>query len=360
MEYDLTKKATEENLRKFAVEIKKISRQIGFKVSARGWAYQLETANLITKADFDKVENLMNKCRKKGILPIDFTEEDVGRAFEGVEVPTEQTPVQYMKEYVQASLDCEEWYTPDWWDGEEYYIQMIVEKVDLKTLFRPVCQKFHIPIATSKGWSSMHQRAIYSRRFKEAEQKGLKCVLLYCGDHDPDGLRISDFLRKNIRDLMFIEWADGETGYNPEDLIIKRFGLDYDFIEENKLTWIDNLITGSKGAIAELQNGKIVQGRTKSGKLHPNFNLPYAQEYLSKYGVRKCEANALIVIPKKSREFVRQAIVNYVGEEAEDRFEEKRQEIRDILDEFREKTGLNEALQKALDMINKEQEEGEE
>src|SRR5690606_38765788 len=105
-------------------------------------------------------------------------------------------------------------------------------KVDLVTLFSPVCKKYKIPIANSKGWSSMLQRAEYARRFQEARDKGLKCVLLYCGDHDPDGLRIGEFLRKNLQDLNDIKWEDGEIGYDAKDLIIDRFGLNYDFIEK--------------------------------------------------------------------------------------------------------------------------------
>lgn len=72
MRYDITQKATEENLEKFAEELKEISDRVGFKQPARGWCYQLEVAGLITKAEFDKVEHLINACRKKGVLPIDF------------------------------------------------------------------------------------------------------------------------------------------------------------------------------------------------------------------------------------------------------------------------------------------------
>ena len=39
------------------------------------------------------------------------------------------------------------------------------------------------------------------RRFADHERAGRQCVLLYCGDHDPGGLNISDFLRGNLADL---------------------------------------------------------------------------------------------------------------------------------------------------------------
>jgi len=333
-------KKRENELITFAQQLKDISKEVGFKISARGWCYQLEGFLLITKEQFDKVEKIINECRGKGYLPIDFVAEERDRRFSAVETPTSVSPICYMKRFLDGALDCEEFYTPDWWDGERYYIQMVVEKIDLKTLFLPICEKFHIPIATTKGWSSMLQRAEYSRRFKEAEERGLKCVLLYCGDHDPDGLRISDFLRSNLEDLRYIKWDDGTDGYDPSALIIDRFGLDYDFIEQNRLTWIENLITGS--------------GKNLASPSHPNHFQQYVQDYIKKFGVRKCEANALVVIPNKARELCKNAIEKYLGSGALGRFEEKREAVRKELKNFRSKTGLDTAIKDALKIIEKE------
>lgn len=314
----------------FASQLEGISQQIGFKVSARGWAYILEQSGLITKAEFDRIESLINEMRRLGLLPVDFVAEETARAFSGVEEPDDRTPESYLAALLRGGLKAQEYYTPDWWDGEKYYIQMVVEKIDLKTLFEPVCQKYHIPIATSKGWSSILQRADYARRYKEAEDQGLQCVLLYAGDHDPDGLRISEFLRSNLFDIADIRWGDGTHGYDPSDLKITRFGLNYDFIQKHHLTWIDNLITGS--------------GRNLASPAHKNHHLPYVQEYLQKIGARKCEANALVVSPAAARQLCETAIALYLGIGSDARFEDRRQKIRDKLAEFDKKTGYGKAL----------------
>lgn len=321
----------------FVTEIENIQRQIGFKVSARGWCYQLEQFGLITKAEFDKVESLINGCRGDGSLTIDFTAEEESRKFSGIEIPEDRTPLEFTKSFLEDVLKTENYYTPDWWDGEEYYIQMLVEKIDLKTLFTPVCEQYHIPIATSKGWSSMLQRAEYAKRFKEAEDMGLKCVLMYCGDHDPDGLRISEFLRKNLFDLVNIRWSDGSDGYDPTGLVIDRFGLNLDFIEANNLTWIDNLITGSKKNLASPS--------------HPNHFMEYVQSYLRDIGERKCEANALIVIPAQSRAFCRDSIERYIGRDALARFQARWQIVADEMEQLREDTGVRESVEEALRQI---------
>lgn len=334
------KRLTDENLEIFARQLTELSKQIGFKISARGWCYQLETARLINKDQFDKVETVINKCRKKGILSINFVAEEESRQFSGVEVKEDETPLEYLRSYMKAPLDCHRWYTPDWWDGEEYYIQMLVEKIDLKTLFTPVCKKYHIPIATSKGWSSMLQRATYANRFKEAEEKGLKCVLLYCGDHDPDGLRISDFLRSNLEDISGITWEDGESGYDPDGLIIRRFGLDADFIEKHNLTWIDNLITGSKKDLGDPS--------------HKNFRMYYVQEYIRNFGKRKCEANAIVPMPIEAKKLVENSITSFIGNNAILRFYEKKKAIKAEMDKVRNAVGLKETIENAIQMIDDE------
>ena len=331
------RKNRKEGLENFSQELIRISDSIGFKLSARGWCYQLEGFGLITKAEFDKAENIINTCRRQGYLPIDFTAEEEGRKFSGVEIPEDISPKEHLANVLKWSLACEAFYTPDWWEGEEYYIQLIVEKIDLKTLFTAVCEQYHIPVATSKGWSSMLQRAEYAKRFSEAEDMGLKCVLLYCGDHDPDGLRISDFLRSNLRDLEDICWEDGTAGYNPDELIIDRFGLNFDFIELNNLSWIDNLITGSKKNLASPD--------------HPNHYLPYVQEYLEEFGARKCEANALVIKSQEAAELIRESIEIYLGDDAINRFEQRKEIIDREIQEYRKEKGIEEIIKEIINDI---------
>jgi len=328
-------------LKEFADELKEISEIIGFKVSARGWCYAMEQRRMINKNEFDKVADLINKCRRKGFLPIDFCAEDDSRMFKGVDIPSELTLQEDFMAWLKTSLNCADLYSIDWWEDEEYYIQMVVEKVDLVTLFRTVCERYHIPIANTKGWSSMLQRAQYARRFLEAEQRGLKCILLYCGDHDPDGLRISDFLRKNLEDVSKISWEDGEIGYDPSNLMIERFGLNKDFIDEHGLTWIDNLITGNKAKNMDL-----------SDPSHRNHNMSYVQDYLGSIGARKCEANALITIPEEGMDLCEKAIRSWLGDDAISRFEKKRKDLVDKFEEFLEETGIDDRMNDIYEIID--------
>ena len=58
--------------------------------------------------------------------------------FHGVEYPTEESMGQVLSDWVRNMLNPVYFYTPNWWKGEKYYIQMIVEKVDMVSVFMDV------------------------------------------------------------------------------------------------------------------------------------------------------------------------------------------------------------------------------
>ncbi len=338
--FDFDDKATPARLREFSEILEELSDQIGFRVSSRGWCYILEQEGCINKDQFDKVSNWVNSARQRGLLPIDFVAEESSREFSGVETPDGTTPVQDLGVWIDHCMRAGDMYSVNWWKTEEFYVQMVVEKIDLVTLFQPVCEEYHIPIANSKGWSSMLQRAEYARRFREAEDLGMRCVLLYCGDHDPAGLQISNFMRKNLRDLENVVWRDGEQGYDPSDLTIDRFGLNFDFIEEHGFTWIDNLITGG--------------GQDLSDPGHRHHSMDYVQTYLRAYGPRKCEANVLVTLPTVARDLCRNTIEGYLGHEALGRFAQRRQDVLDYLESFDDRTNVMSNLRVAVTAVGNE------
>jgi hypothetical protein len=318
------------DLRKFGRSLQSLQDKYGLRLSARGYAYLLEQEGHITKHDFDWAEGLVLECIKASYLPVDFVKEDPARLFFGVEEPESRTPVEYLRDQLRFSVKEGGGYVPNWWKDEDYYIQILVEKVDLVTLFRPddndiiramlagmnlepLCQNYHIPIANAKGWSSVLQRATFARRFKEAEQNGSQAVLLYFGDLDPDGNRISDFWRDNLEQIRDIEWTDGETGYDPSDLIIERVGLNYDFIKRYDIPSIDNLKTSS--------------GLDLLNPNHPNHKLPYVQNHIRDYGIRKWEAQAFVQRPVEAQKLCRDAIQRFLGLDAKERFKDKEQAV---------------------------------
>ena len=283
--------AYQQQLEAFAAAIKAISQRLDFKVSSRGWCYLLEPHGLV-KGDFDQGQELINHCRKTGLLPLDICADDSARSFFGVE-RVDDEPEQEVRWHWNSITYWLERYAPvSFWDFQPCYVQMVVEKVDLRSLFEPVCAEYHVPIANARGWSDLNLRGNMMTRFKEHEAAGRRPVLLYCGDHDPAGLRISDSIRNNIMEL------SGAVGWKPDNLIVDRFGLNADFIAEHRLTWIDNLLTGS--------------GKDLASPKHPDHQQTYVQSYLTQFGARKVEANALVVAATAGRDLCRAALLKYI------------------------------------------------
>jgi hypothetical protein len=280
---------------RFCAAIRQIQSRLDFRVSSRGWCYLLEPYGL-GKGDFDKAQRVINDARKSGDLPLDICAEDSDTTANLEEID-EASPDDYGQEIVNSTFAAHQWYRPfSFWRDQDFYLQMLVEKIDLLSLFEGVCAEFHVPIANAHGWSNLNRRVEFMLRFKKWEAEHKQCVLLWCGDHDPGGLHISNRLYGNLKELA------RAVGWHPRNLTIKRFGLNYDFIERHGLTWIENLETSS--------------GRSLDDEEHPQRYAAYVQRYLRDFGARKVEANALVVEPEAGRELCRQAILEYVPKTA--------------------------------------------
>lgn len=290
-----------DKLHKFAETILKIESRLEFKVSSRGWCYILENEAGLAKGDFDIAQIKINECRKTGLLPIDICAMDESREFSCIEEIGAE-PKEEAVRLTQGVLRVIKDYTPiSFWQNQKYYVQLLVEKIDLRTLFEPICQKYYIPIASTKGWGDLNQRYDMMCRFAYWEERDKECVLLYCGDFDPYGKLISDKLTDNMIDMKLA------VGWAPSGDIIDRFGLNEDFINQFDLSWIDGLGTGS--------------GKDLASPEHKKHYTHYVQDWLERYGPRKVEANALVVRPQEGRKLCEKAIRQYVRLSAPKKFQ---------------------------------------
>jgi len=296
----------EERLKDFAREILVIDAQRSKRVeklSSRGWCYVIEGFGKIQKGEFDACQKAINDCRKIGLLPIDFVAEDqdITRRFQGIhEALDPAVLLERLKGNIEEMLRDIPSCMTDYWEGEKYYVMMCVEKGDILNLFKPICEKYHVPIVNSKGWYPILLRYYIAMLSMKAEERGLIPVLLLFYDHDIAGLKITDTFRKGLWDIY------RATGWDPSGLIIERFGLNFEDIERYNLTWIENL-------------------KSSSGR-DPDWSRRDVQEYVRRFGVRKCESNALFRNDETLRageEICRRAIERYYGEDALERFKKK-------------------------------------
>jgi len=296
-----------------------IRSRLDFTPCTRGWCYLAENDGLITKGEFKKLQGLLGDWRKSGRLPLDFCASDEKRAPVNLEDLDLDDPATYAESFVKVAAECHKHYEPiSLWSFQPFYIEMAVEKSDLRTLFGPVCAEYHVPVWNASGWSDINSRADLMKRFQEHNAARRHCILLYCGDFDPAGLHISQKIRENLMDL------EPAVGWSPDEyrLTINRFGLNEDFIEANNLLWVDGLETGS---------GKYKLDDPR----HPDHNKPYVQDYLKQYGAKKVEANALVAHFEAGRQLCRETIERYIVPDGIRRYQARlrveRQKARKVL-----------------------------
>jgi hypothetical protein len=276
------------------------------KYSPRGWIYILEGLGKIHKGEFPKVGRALTDCRKIGLLPIDFFAEDQDetRRFSALHDALDPRSVlSGAMCQLQETLDGLASQTTDYWRDEKYFVMMCVEKGDIRGLFEPICNEYYIPIVSSKGWSPLRLLDNIVKLSMRAESKGLTPVLLLFYDHDPKGLKITKLFRGKLGEIR------RATGWDPKGLIIERVGLNKEDIDKYNLTWIENL-------------------KSSSGRESQDA------EYISAFGRRKCESNALFrndETLKAAEDICRHAIEKYYGKDALRRFKDKEKSQRENL-----------------------------
>lgn len=292
--------------------IERMAAETGYRFGPRGWAYYAEGLGLITKGEFDRFEKLLVDMRKDGELDPDVIEPDASRMatvvgdFEAATAPPEA--------YARAAVDdigdqLEEWARSfretGYWDGLDYYVEMIVEKKDLVQIFRSTADSYNVRITNGKGDTDIHTRLAMLKRFREHTEAGRRCVLLAVGDHDPKGLHIVDGLSRTIMSCGNLKGLDWDF---PEFEVV-NVGLTEAQIDALDLMKIDNLETGG--------------GRDLSDPRHPDHFKPYVQDYLTRFGVWKCEANALVGHPAPARALLEDAINRFIPAEHPAEVEER-------------------------------------
>ena len=281
--------------------------RLGFAPSSRGWCYALESAGAITKAEFDFAIRTIAQLRKSGELEFSLVAADDARALDGFDyVSAEASPEDYLINQLKRAIQQSQHYRPvSYWEHQTYYPIVMVEKIDLVGLFRPVLPQ-PVKLFNARGFADVNSRVELIRELMNAEDKGLEPVVLYCGDLDPAGLMISDTLRNQLTEI-----ADTLGYYGLNDLEIERFGLNAEQVEDYNLTWIDNLLTSS--------------GKDLANPKHPDYNKPYVKDYLAENGARKVEANALIAAPELGRQLMKDAVWSWLDKDAERKWEDDNQ-----------------------------------
>lgn len=286
---------------------------LGFAPVARSWLYAFESERIIDKGDFEWAGKWLADRRKEGLIPFDLVGEDTTRSLSGWDVyDREATPREYINRTLKESLEQAQLYRPSsFWKHQDYYPIIWTEKRDLIKLFEPELPRAVRRFA-SKGQADVNSRVKLLEECESAEGQGLMPVILYCGDHDPMGVKMSDAIHDNLKQLAEVMRLEDMLSDMRDEGRIVRFGLNEDFVDRNGLLWVDNLETSS--------------GKDLTDPKHPHHDHAYVQDYIAQFGKRKCEANALITRPQAARWLVHEALMEWLDQDGIDQWNRENNE----------------------------------
>ena len=82
-------------------------------------------------------------------------------------------------------------YRLDWWEGQENYVEVWVEKDALVGIVGQICEELDVSYFSCRGYVSQSELWGAAMRMQQHERAGKHTVLLHLGDHDPSGRDMS-------------------------------------------------------------------------------------------------------------------------------------------------------------------------
>ena len=135
------------------------------------------------------LSRLITDARAEGIIQDDWISDDTRPC----KVPgVHKNPADYVEAEIGNIFDT---YWADIHQDQPFHVEVMVEKNTLfNLLWRKVASPLRLPLESARGYSSGSQRHRINERFLASGKSDL--VIVYAGDHDPDGMEMPMALTK--------------------------------------------------------------------------------------------------------------------------------------------------------------------
>lgn len=238
-------------------------RQIHYQFVRRIWYEN-------TPQNYKSLGQVLSRARIAGLLDWEMIE-DRGRR------PHVNGEYDSLQDLLRAAFNS---YRLPRWHGQDYYVELWVEKEALAGVLLPLASEYHVTVMVNKGYSSSSAMKESADRFNAAcwgepdEPREAtvpkRPVILYLGDHDPSG---EDMVR-DIEERM--------TTFGVSDIEVVKVALTFDQVQQYKCP--PNFVKMKDGA----------------------FKDSRAKAYVEKFGRRSWEVDALS--PPILQKLIREAI----------------------------------------------------
>lgn len=153
----------------------------GFSLTLRQLYYQFVARDIIenSQKSYKRLGSIINDARLAGHIDW-YSIEDRTRALRGNS---------HWKDPGQIINSAARSFYMNKWEGQEFYIEVWVEKEALAGVIGSVCRRLDIDYFACKGYPSQTEVWKAARRFRDYTLDEEKTtILLHLGDHDPSGI----------------------------------------------------------------------------------------------------------------------------------------------------------------------------
>jgi len=265
----------------YALAIAREYRKQGLTLTLRQMYYQFVARGLVDngQASYKRIGAALTDARYDGAYPIDYLE-DRGRSVARGDYTRNDLDADRAEREAAAHLRN----MPDYmvgrarWFGQPVHVSVWVEKEALAGVFEPTCMRLGVSWFACKGYPSVSaldawldetdfalgygpnaqtaredpdRQGIGNHRNDERHEPcgAERAVVLYFGDHDPDGWEIPRSAERNLAKLRRVRERDGR-GSDPSDYEITfiRVALTMAQIEEHNPPPFDAKVSSSRYA----------------------------------------------------------------------------------------------------------------
>lgn len=152
----------------------------GMSLTLRQLYYQFVARGLLEnkQKEYGRLGGIINKARLAGL--IDWSSiKDLTRTLKSKTHWV--NPAQIIRAATRG-------YRLDHWEGQEYRIEVWIEKEALISVISNICETLDIDYFACRGYVSQSEMWKASQRFTEYRNNGQEPIIIHLGDHDPSGI----------------------------------------------------------------------------------------------------------------------------------------------------------------------------
>jgi hypothetical protein len=166
----------------------------GYDLTLRQLYYQFVARGLLPNKDteYKRLGSIINDARLAGL--VDW-EAILDRTRNLASLSHWESPSEIL--YAVA-----EQYRRDLWHGQQYHVEVWVEKEALAGVVQAACEPHDVSYFSCRGYTSQSEMWAAAQRLESYSRAGKQCVIVHLGDHDPSGIDMTRDIQDRLELFM--------------------------------------------------------------------------------------------------------------------------------------------------------------